>query len=239
MPAKLVASRSVRPSLRLEKSLLRNGLARLAGMDEVGRGALAGPVTVGVVLIDAQVGRVPMGLRDSKLLTAAERAAMAPRVRRWAVESAVGHASAAEIDRVGIMSALRLAAGRAMGQLSGPVHMLILDGNHNYLAGVVDCPVHLRIKADLTCAAVAGASVLAKTARDGVLSDLDRHFPAYHFGEHKGYAAPSHRAALLEHGPSVVHRRSWSFIGNDGGSGPPLPFDEDDDDLRTAALAGR
>lgn len=251
-PARLAASRRTtvkrpvggRPGLRTEKSLLREGCHRLAAMDEVGRGALAGPVTVGVVVVTERIGRVPPGLKDSKLLTPQARAALVGPVRRWVGEWAVGHASSAEIDAIGIMSALRAAAGRALAQLSGPVDAILLDGKHNYLRPpppVVldeqealfappvdpvreaasrwspiddDLPVHLRVKADLTCAAVAAASVLAKVARDELMVRLDRHFPEFGFAVNKGYATPEHRDALLSGGPCVSHRRSWTFLGN-------------------------
>jgi ribonuclease HII len=236
-----------RPSLRFEKELLRGGIARLAAMDEVGRGALAGPVSVGVVVITASIGRVPPGLADSKLLTPAAREAMVRPVRRWVTEYAVGHASPAEIDTIGIIAALRTAGQRALRALSGPVDAVLLDGNHNYLtepaalavqsddpplfeiepvAGPVAPPVHVRIKADLTCAAVAGASVLAKTERDRLLVDLAPAHPLYGFAINKGYGTPEHLAALRRHGPSPVHRRSWRLPGSE-----PALFCESADEL--------
>lgn len=202
-----------RPSLRVEKQLMRDGVTRLAAMDEVGRGALAGPVTVGVVVVTPDVRRVPAGLADSKLLTPQERQALVAPVRGWVGEYAVGHASADEIDAIGIIAALRTAGRRALAALSGPVDAVLLDGNHNYLRepleGLAEPPVHVRIKADLTCAAVAGASVLAKTERDAILTDLSPAHPVYGFALNKGYGTPAHVAALREHGPSAVHRRSW------------------------------
>ena len=215
-----------RPHLRLEKELLRGGITRLAAMDEVGRGALAGPVSVGVVVVTTRIGRVPAGLRDSKLLTPAARERLLPNIRRWAGEFAVGHASPAEIDSIGIIAALRLAGRRALYQLAGPVDAVLLDGNHDYLSEPeptlfddrvlpdpdvphVAGPVHTRIKADLTCAGVAGASVLAKTERDGMLRRLAARYPHYLFDENKGYGTAEHVAALRRHGPSEVHRRSW------------------------------
>jgi ribonuclease HII len=202
-----------RPHLRVEKQLMRDGVTRLAAMDEVGRGALAGPVTVGVVVVTAGIGRVPAGLADSKLHTPQMRQAMVVPIRRWVAEYAVGHAGADEIDAVGIIAALRTAGRRALGALSGPVDAVLLDGNHNYLRESVEeiCHpiVHVRIKADLTCAAVAAASVLAKTERDAILTGLSPSYPVYGFAENKGYGTPEHVAALRDHGPSVVHRRSW------------------------------
>ena len=220
-----------RPHLRVEKELLRTGTGRLAAMDEVGRGALAGPVTVGVVVVTAIIGRVPPGLRDSKLLTPAARDALVTPVRGWVAEWAVGHASPTEIDTVGIIAALRVAGRRALAALSSPVDAVLLDGNHDYLStpavaaasaadpGLFDVvlpesapdepPVHVRVKADLTCAAVAGASVLAKTERDRLLVELAPVHPEYAFAVNKGYGTPEHLAALRRFGPSVAHRRSW------------------------------
>ncbi len=120
--APLVAGRrSARPDLRAEKTLLRGGVQRLAAMDEVGRGSLAGPVSVGVVVVTATIGRVPAGLRDSKLLTPAARTALIAPIRRWTHEYAVGHASSVEIDAVGILGGLRLAGLRALAQLATPL----------------------------------------------------------------------------------------------------------------------
>ncbi len=234
-----------RPHLRLEKELLRGGIARLAAMDEVGRGALAGPVTVGVVVVTTRIGRVPPGLKDSKLLTPAARERLLPAIRRWAGEFAVGHASPSEIDAIGIIAALRLAGRRALHQLAGPVDAVLLDGNHDYLSEPeptlfddrvmpdpdlphVAGPVHTRIKADLTCAGVAGASVLAKTERDGLLRRLAVDHPHYLFDVNKGYGTAEHVAALRRHGPSEVHRRSWRLpCGGDPGDPEIAAEDEE------------
>jgi ribonuclease HII len=253
VPGPLDRQRSTasRPDLRFEKTLLRRGYLRLAAMDEVGRGALAGPVSVGVVVVTPGIGRVPAGLRDSKLLTPAAREALISPVRRWVKEYGVGHASADEIDAIGIMAALRLAARRALDQLAGPVDAVLLDGNHDYLnprPAAVDpqqeplfteapaiptgptgpiIPVHVKIKADLTCAAVAGASVLAKTERDRHLVELSPAHPRYNFAVNKGYGTPEHLAALREHGPCPVHRRSWRL----GAGMDPMVDDPMDSDV--------
>src|SRR6478672_7527310 len=134
MPQAQPVRRSRKPNLRVERQLQRDGHRILAGMDEVGRGALAGPVSVGVVLIDETCRSAPAGVKDSKLLTPAARVAMVPRIRRWCLGYAVGHASPAEIDAIGIIAALRLAGNRALGALSEPVDAVLLDGNHNYLS---------------------------------------------------------------------------------------------------------
>lgn len=201
-----------RPDLRTEKTLLRGGVGRLAAMDEVGRGSLAGPVSIGVVVVTPAIGRVPVGVRDSKLLTPAARRALVNPIRRWAGEFAVGHASSVEIDAVGIIGGLRLAALRALAQLD-TVDAILLDGNYNYLLGSIETPVHTRIKGDMTCAGVAAASVLAKTERDAMMVDLDPAHPAYGFAVNKGYSTPEHIEALREHGPSAAHRRSWRLPG--------------------------
>jgi ribonuclease HII len=219
---------TTRPTLRLERSLLRERCTVLACADEVGRGALGGPVTVGVVAITADTRTAPQGVRDSKLLTPAARERLAPRVRRWAethgAGHGVGHASAAEIDDVGIMAALRLAARRALAQLPVVPDLVLLDGNHDYLGAPVQPsllhpveeavpPVVTAVKADLRCAGVAAASILAKTSRDAIMVGLAATHPEYGWHENKGYAAPGHVEALRVHGPCEQHRRSWSLPG--------------------------
>ena len=213
---------SPQPSLRAEKRLLRSGRSVVAAVDEVGRGALSGPATVGVVLIDASVARPLTGVRDSKLLTPEARSALVPRIERWAVGSAVGHASAAEIDRFGLIAGLRLAGLRALATMTVRPDVVLLDGNHDWLSPpgqpglfapppiAVEVPeVVTVIKADLHCAGVAAASVLAKVARDTVMVDLAARHPEYGWDENKGYATPGHLAALRRIGPCPEHRRSW------------------------------
>ncbi|GAB4084930.1 ribonuclease HII [Myceligenerans cantabricum] len=234
-----------RPTLRTERALLASGPQLVAGMDEVGRGALAGPVSVGVTVVDARTRTAPQGLADSKLLTAAAREDLVPRVRRWALASAVGHASAAEIDAHGIIVALRLAGQRALREVVsevGAVDVVLLDGRHDWLtdpgpdlfgAGGLDAlgdvpeaddgpgepaghgvpDVVTMIKADMRCSSVAGASVLAKVERDGILTALAEEHPHYGWDSNKGYSAPAHLDALAHHGPSVLHRRSWNLPG--------------------------
>ncbi len=223
------AGRSRRPSLRVERELQRAGYRVLAGMDEVGRGALAGPVSVGVCVVDETCRSAPSGVRDSKLLTPAARQAMVPRVRRWATSSAVGHASAAEIDEIGIMAALRLAGTRALAALDVVPDLVLLDGNHDWLtapeevglfaelgAGPATPPVRTMIKADMRCSSVAAASVLAKVERDAIMTGLAPEHPAYGWADNKGYSAASHLEALAAHGPSPHHRRSWRLPGVGG-----------------------
>ncbi|MGN0062941.1 MAG: ribonuclease HII [Nocardioides sp.] len=222
-----------RPSLRHERALLRErGAVHLACIDEVGRGALAGPVTLGVVVVTEKTRTAPTGVRDSKLLTPAAREALAPRIRRWAVAHAVGSASPAEIDEFGIMAALRLAGRRALAGLDVVPDLVLLDGNHDYLTppdqpGLfgevptvgedVGAPWSLdvvtMVKGDMKCAAVAAASVLAKTTRDAYMVGLAADFPEYGWDDNKGYSAAHHVEALARCGPSEHHRRSWNLPG--------------------------
>ena len=211
------------PTLDVEQPLLATHRL-VAGIDEVGRGALGGPVSVGVAVIDATVAPFPVGLADSKLLTAARREALAPQVRAWAVGHAVGHASAAEIDEHGIVDALRIAALRALAALDMVPDIVILDGSHDWLTREVDLftagadvvstpPVIMKVKADQTCAVVAAASVLAKVERDAIMVQLDAQHPGYGFAGHKGYGSATHREAIATLGPSPVHRVSWRLLG--------------------------
>lgn len=221
-------ARSKAPSLRVERALQRDGYRVLAGMDEVGRGALAGPVSVGVVVIDESSRSAPSGVRDSKLLTPAAREGLVPRIERWSVARAVGHASADEIDEIGIIAALRLAGMRALAHLPLTPDLVILDGNHDWLtapeqaglfafldAGPATPPVTTLVKADLRCSSVAAASVLAKVTRDRIMTGYAADHPAYGWAVNKGYAAPEHREALRRLGPSPLHRRSWRLLGED------------------------
>jgi len=215
------------PSLRMERSLLRDGVTFLACADEVGRGALSGPATVGMVVITAETKTAPKGVRDSKLLTPEARTRLAPKVRRWALSHSVGHASPDEIDEFGIIAALRLAGHRALAGLAVTPDLILLDGNHDYLSppdqvalfgtpvGLADRvpPVITAIKADMRCAAVAAASILAKTSRDALMVELAKTHPGYGWQENKGYASPEHIEALRALGPCAAHRRSWSLPG--------------------------
>ena len=224
-----------RPSLRVERTLQREGYAVLVGMDEVGRGALAGPVSVGAVAIDESCRSAPQGVRDSKLLAPAARSGLVPRIQRWCLRHGVGHASPAEIDRLGIMAALRLPGERALAQLDLVPDLVLLDGNHDWLTdptrtgllgllgdGPATPPVRTMVKADLRCSSVAAASVLAKVARDTLMVDLAPAHAAYGWDQNKGYAAPEHLDALRALGPSEHHRRSWRITGctDDEGSVP-------------------
>ncbi|MDO5494182.1 MAG: ribonuclease HII [bacterium] len=212
------------PDRELELALLTHHEA-VVGIDEVGRGALAGPVMVGVAVVTrATGGAIPEGLRDSKLVPAGARASVAERAGAWVAGSAVGAAEPWEIDQRGIVGALRLAASRALEALlvsGAPVPTAaILDGAHNWLEPDlldVDLPhlafpqVVVRPKADASCAVVAAASVIAKVRRDAHMCGLED--PGYGFGAHKGYGAPLHLEALGRLGACDHHRRSWRLPG--------------------------
>lgn len=228
-----------RPDLRHERALLRGGAGVVVGMDEVGRGALAGPVSVGAVAVDLGTRTCPRGVADSKLLTPAARERLRPALARWGLARAVGHAGPDEVDALGIIAALRLAGRRALAQLAEhgvAADVVLLDGSHDWLTppaqgsllddedevapfGPVPTAaptVRLRVKADRTCASVAAASILAKCERDALMVELSRTHPPYGWHENKGYSAPEHIAALREHGPCDLHRRSWRLPGVDG-----------------------
>lgn len=215
--------RSSVPSLRVERSHLRDGCTLVAGMDEVGRGALAGPVSVGVVVVCAQTRSAPVGLRDSKLLAAPAREALVAPLRRWSVAWGVGHAEPDEIDAYGIMTGLRLAGRRALAMTGVIPGIVVLDGNHDWLAEPAQPglfadlelepvpPVVTVIKGDMTCSSIAAASVLAKVERDGIMTRRHDGHPDYGWAINKGYAAPAHREALARLGPCAQHRRSWNL----------------------------
>ena len=218
-------ARVVTPSLRVEKRLLREGCARVVCVDEVGRGALAGPASVGAVVIDAAVKRPLAGVRDSKSLSASAREALVPRIGAWAAASAVGHASPDEIDEHGILTALRLAGRRAIASLGESVDVVLLDGNHDWLtipeqSGLFDPSAHIEVdvprvvmmvKADQSRSGVAAASVLAKVHRDSHMAELAMQFPGYGWEVNKGYASSAHMEALRTIGPTEQHRRSWNL----------------------------
>lgn len=224
-------------TLELERTLVLPG-GLLAGIDEVGRGALAGPVCVGVVVVNPhECDRVPAGLTDSKLLSALQREQFVDEVLAWAVAAQVGSASAAEIDAVGIVAAMRRAAERAFARLPH-VSAALLDGSHNWLTRppaqllpvprefADPCPdhdevlqpapvAHTAVKADVSCASVSAASVLAKVHRDAYMREAAAVYPEYEWDSNKGYAAPGHREALRVHGTTSEHRRSWALLPAD------------------------
>ena len=227
-----------RPDRCLEKALLET-YDCVGGLDEVGRGALAGPVSVGLAIVARRTDDgFPEGLADSKQLTARARRGLVDPVRSWLVDHAVAHASPAEIDERGIVGALRTAGLRALQQVADRGHspgIIILDGVADWLTapqpdlltGLEGAPpfrfapepvavpstppVLMEVKADARCAVVAAASVLAKVERDALMIDLDD--PGYGWASNKGYASPTHIEALAALGAGDQHRRSWRLPG--------------------------
>lgn len=200
------------PSLDTERDLFANGAQIVAGIDEVGRGAIAGPVTIGVVALNSQVNDLPAGLRDSKLMTPKRRDAMVPVVQQWSLGFATGSATAQEIDSFGIMSALGLAASRALRALGVQPDVIILDGNTSFLLEEDGGPrVITRVKADQDVACVAAASVIAKVERDALMTQLHDQFPHYGWSSNKGYGAKVHTDAIRTHGLCDFHRKSWNL----------------------------
>ncbi|MEJ3404226.1 ribonuclease HII [Rathayibacter sp. YIM 133350] len=206
----------VDPTLSLERRLFRSGYPLVIGCDEVGRGAIAGPVAVGMSVLDRSRRIIPEGLRDSKMLSEPRREELAPIVRDWVLHASVGLASAEEVDTHGIIVALGLAASRAYSALlddgvdtSGAI--VVLDGNHDYLSPAITgtAAVMTRIKADQDCASVSAASVIAKVHRDRLMIRAHEDAAVYSWNANKGYASSAHYAAIDEHGPHALHRVSW------------------------------
>ncbi len=204
------------PTLDTERALHLAGARYVIGCDEVGRGAIAGPVAVGLSVVAAGVEAHPVGLRDSKLLSEKRREELSPLAASWSLYSAVGLATADEVDTVGIIAALGLAGLRALTQLheQGAAineSVVLLDGGHDWLTPALTKPprVQTRVKADRDCASVAAASVIAKVHRDRIMRELDAVHPGYGWSGNKGYGSTEHFAAIAALGASDYHRRTW------------------------------
>lgn len=205
----------VDPDLTFEHRLWKSGLAYIAGLDEAGRGALAGPVAVGAVILPecrvSPLRRSLQGVRDSKQMTPEQREEAAPRIRQAALAWSVGFASAGEIDADGIVAATRLAALRAVEGLSVFPDYLLTDFRLDLPE--LDIPQTAMVHGDAGCLSIAAASVLAKTARDALMREMDLQVPGYGLGRHKGYGTAEHLLALQCKGYSPVHRKSFSIRG--------------------------
>ena len=199
------------PDLSFEKALWQQGTQAVAGIDEAGRGALAGPVAAAAIILpaDPDLSQVLTGVRDSKQMTHLARARWAIRLKEIALSWGVGFASSDEIDEIGIVPATRLAALRAVEQLRPiPEHLLI-----DYLSlPEISIPQTSLVKGDARCYSIAAASILAKTSRDKLCHELDIQYPGYGFSQHKGYGTSAHLVALTRLGPAPVHRRSFAPI---------------------------
>ena len=197
------------PSLSLERALWDAGHDVVVGMDEVGKGAWAGPLTLGAAVLprDRRVYKV----RDSKQLTPAEREALFDRITGWCTAWGVGHASHEECDELGMSEAQRLAARRALAQLGVGPDRVLLDGKWDFVGGGIAQRV---VKGDARCLSIAAASILAKVTRDRLMREEAEHHPWWWFDQNKGYPCPRHQAVLRGMGPSAIHRRSWVFMDN-------------------------
>lgn len=205
------------PGWQLEERLWRLGCVRVAGVDEAGRGALAGPVVAAVVVLDpgrsgrsgrATARRPDYPYRDSKALTAAARGQLAARIRDEALAFAVGRADCLEIDSLNVLAATKLAVRRALASLAGEFDGLVTD----YLPMGLQVPEVAEARADAVSYQVAAASILAKVERDALMVALDNELPGYGFARHKGYGVPEHLRALARLGPSPQHRRSFGPV---------------------------
>ena len=201
--------RPLAPSLSLERALWAEGREVVVGVDEVGRGAWAGPISVGAVVLptDRRVYRV----RDSKMLTEPERERLFDRVASWCRAWAVGHASQVECDTLGMSEAQRLAARRAVAALGlEPDHVLV-DGRWDFVGRGPGMTTRI-VKGDATCLSIAAASLLAKVTRDRLMRGESPNYPGYDFDLNKGYPCPRHKASLKAWGPTSIHRRTWVFM---------------------------
>ena len=193
------------PGLAVERELWNNNVTVVVGVDEVGRGSWAGPLSVGAAVVprDRRVYKV----RDSKMLTEPEREALFDRVAGWCETWSVGHASPEECDELGMSDAQRLAAQRAIAGLDVTPDQVLVDGNWDFVGGAKKI-----VRGDSTSLSIASASILAKVTRDRIMRGLAHEFPGYAFESNKGYPCPTHKAHLQAAGPSAIHRRSWVFM---------------------------
>ncbi len=206
--AKLRLLKRLRCTLRYEKKAWGDGAVMVAGVDEVGRGSLFGPVVAAAVILDR--GYRIRGLRDSKLLLRERRELLAPRIREHAVAWAVAAVDAARIDQINIYHASRLAMREAVMRLAPAADHLLID------AVKLDCdfPQRAIIHGDALSASIAAASILAKVERDRIMCEWDAVFPEYGLASHKGYSTPRHIAALQQYGPTPLHRQSFAPVWN-------------------------
>lgn len=204
--------RSAAPGTRFESNLWSDGTATVVGVDEVGRGSWAGPLTIGAVVIpkDQRIYKV----RDSKQLTEVEREAMYGRITTWAERWAVGHATHAECDALGMSDAQRLATNRALEALGVDIDHVLVDGKWDFVGRGNTTTI---VRGDSKSLSIAAASIIAKVTRDRMMRHAALEFPWYSFDTNKGYPCARHRAALDALGPSTIHRTSWAFM-------PGLPW---------------
>jgi ribonuclease HII len=199
------------PTRKIEQEMWARGYETVVGIDEVGRGAWAGPLVVGAAVLprDKRV----QGVRDSKVLTERDRERLFDRIANWCDAWAVGAASQEECDELGMADAQRLACRRAIAALGVTPDVAVSDGKWNFVSPTV-ANVEMRVKADRDCLSVAAASILAKVVRDREMRELAESYPNWSFDTNKGYPCPVHKSALQGYGPSAIHRRTWVFMDN-------------------------
>lgn len=195
------------PGLSNEQALWDAGHEIVVGVDEVGRGSWAGPLSIGAVVVPRD--RRIYKLRDSKQLTEAEREALFDRVADWCQAWSVGHVSHAECDELGMSAAQKLAAQRAIAGLGVTPDAVLLDGKWDFVGHPVTRKL---VKGDATCLSIAAASILAKVTRDRLMRADAEAYPGFDFALNKGYPCPRHKLALQAYGPTAIHRRSWVFM---------------------------
>ena len=205
--AKSPAPSRASPTLTFETLLAQRINGPVCGVDEAGRGPWAGPVSAGAVILNPD--DLPPGIDDSKALTEKRRDELAIQIKARAVAWGVGFASVEEIDELNILKATGLAMCRAIEQLAVTPVAALVDGNYRF---ALPCEVQTVVKGDSLSLSIAAASILAKTARDRLMIEMDSVYPGYGFASHKGYNAPVHQNALNTLGPCPAHRRSWAPI---------------------------
>jgi ribonuclease HII len=202
-----MAPRRSGPTLSVEKQLWDEGHDVVVGLDEVGRGAWAGPLSIGAAVLPRD--RRVNGVRDSKQLTEARREALYDRIGEWCVTWSVGHVSHRECDELGMSDAQRLAARRALDGLSLVPDVVLVDGNWDFVG---DGRTRTIVKGDTKVLSIAAASILAKVTRDRIMRRDAENYPGFDFDRNKGYPCPRHQLALKGYGPTPIHRRSWAFM---------------------------
>ena len=199
------------PTRKIEQEMWAQGYETVVGIDEVGRGAWAGPLVVGAAILPRE--KRVLGVRDSKMLTERERERLFDRIADWCEAWATGAASQEECDEMGMAAAQRLACRRAVEALGVVPDVAVSDGKWNFVSPSV-AKVEMRVKADRHCLSVAVASILAKVVRDREMRALSESYPNWSFDTNKGYPCPVHKAALQGYGPSAIHRQTWVFMDN-------------------------
>jgi ribonuclease HII len=200
------------PTLEEEMALLRQGYSFIAGLDEAGRGCIAGPVVAAAVILpldDPQCSTRLEGVRDSKQLSAQARESLYSIIQDYALATGVGIGSVEFIDERNILQATKYAMRAALAQLSPTPQALLLDA---LLLPDIALPQRSIIKGDARCLSIAAASIIAKVTRDRLMLELHEQYPAYGFAQHKGYGTEAHLAALREHGATPIHRRSFAPV---------------------------